>query len=166
MRLGCSYSIMTEDELDKVLSIEKSVFRHPWSRNFFKHILSDINNYLITLRQDKILIGYGGYHLLKDKKNFLATKKPYSRFIHLINLAIHPSFQNRGYGTFLMNTLMNNARTEGVEYCYLEVRPSNTKAVGFYKKFGFSIIGLIENYYYNDREDALVMGSELKQALT
>ena len=34
------------NDIDGVLSIEQRVFRHPWSRDFFRLILSDMNNYL------------------------------------------------------------------------------------------------------------------------
>lgn len=153
---------MVEIDLDEVISIEREAFRHPWTKDYFRLILSDINNYVITLKQGKTIIGYGGYHLLKNKSNFLFTKKTYTRLIHLINIAISPPFQNRGFGTFLLNTLINNARTRRTEYCYLEVRPSNTKAFLFYKKFGFSVIGIIENYYPQESENAIVMGKVLK----
>ena len=152
---------MTENDIDAVLSIEKAVFKHPWSREFFHLIVSDMHNYMLTLKTGTDIIGYGGYHLLRSKKSFLSTRHSYNSMIHLINIAITPHMQHSGFGTFLMNTLFNKARTKHAEYCYLEVRPSNTGAFSFYRKRGFSIIGVIENYYPQEGENALVMGMEI-----
>jgi ribosomal-protein-alanine N-acetyltransferase len=152
---------MIEKDLDKVIEIEKNVFRRPWTKNFFRLIISDINNYVLTLKKGNVLIGYGGYHSLNSEANFLFRNNEYTKVIHLINIAIGPCFQHKGYGTFLMNRLLNSARARDRDYCYLEARGSNLKALSFYKKFGFSIIGIIENYYPQDREDALVLGKNL-----
>ena len=161
MTSQCYCTLMTEKDIDPVLAIEKMVFPHPWSREFFRLIVADINNYMLTLRNDNAIIGYGGYHLLKHRINFLSTRNKYARIVHLINTAITPSEQRRGFGTFLMNTLMGKARLNEAEYCYLEVRPNNEKAFSFYRKWGFSVIGIIENYYPIEGENALVMGTEL-----
>jgi ribosomal-protein-alanine N-acetyltransferase len=154
---------MTHRDIDGVLSIEQTVFRHPWSRDFFQLILSDMNNYLVTLKNESGIIGYGGYHLLRRGANFLAAEIDYRRVIHLINIAIVPPMQRMGLGTYLLNTLMSNARGDTAEYCYLEVRPSNERAYGFYLKRGFRMIGIIENYYPQESENALVMGRKLKE---
>ena len=157
---------MTEKDIDSILVIERCLFAHPWSRDFFRLILSDFNNYMITLKRGETLIGYGGYHLLKGRTDFLPVEKQYRRIIHLINLAVQPGSQGRGFGTCILNNLFNNARSRGAEYCYLEVRPSNQCAFSFYCKIGYSIIGMIENYYPQEKEDAFVMGKDIMQIKT
>jgi len=153
---------MTEKDIDSVMAIERAVFRHPWTRDFFRLIISDKKNYIVTLRYGNKIIGYGSYHQIKERVNFLNTKKDYRGIVHLINIAIHPDYQHQGFGTILLKILLKNAISQNAEYCYLEVRPSNTKAIAFYKKFGFSVIGIIENYYPQENENALVMGLELQ----
>jgi ribosomal-protein-alanine N-acetyltransferase len=161
MAIACIYNHMLEKDLDQVLAIERAVFRHPWSKDFFRLLIADMNNYMITLKLGKSVIGYGGYHLLKSKKSFLFPGREYEKLVHLINIAIAPNEQDQGYGTFLLNTLMGHARSGMGEYCYLEVRPSNERALHFYRKSGFAIIGIIENYYPQERENAFVMGKKL-----
>ncbi|MFW6138309.1 MAG: GNAT family N-acetyltransferase, partial [Spirochaetota bacterium] len=119
-------------------------------------------NYAVKLEYDNKIIGYAGYHLLRKKPAFLRLAGNYTTIIHLISIAVSPSYQNSGFGSFLLNSILHHAIATGARYCYLEVRPSNHKAIIFYEKFGFSIIGVIENYYPEDNEDALVMGKELK----
>jgi len=162
MQANLTCSIIQEQDLNQVMSIEKRVFKHPWSYNFFRLIISDKNNFVVTLKQNQKIIGYGGYHFLKTNRNFLHTPKKYRNLAHLINIAITPEYQRRGFGRFLLETLLKSAIKKGAEYCYLEVRPSNTGAIKFYRKVGFSITGIIENYYPWDMENALVMGKELK----
>lgn len=161
MTSQCYCTIMTEKDIDTVLSIEERVFKHPWSREFFHLIASDMNNCMLTLKTDAGIIGYGGYHLLKNRTSFLSTRHQYDCMIHLINIAIAPQKQHCGFGTFLMNTLIRKSLASKAEYCYLEVRPTNENAFSFYRKWGFSIIGIIENYYPQECENALVMGMEL-----
>jgi len=157
----CSYTQMTEKDLDEIENIERSVFLHPWTKDFFRLIISDFNNCVLTLRREGLIIGYGGYHLLKKDSSFLFRDRRHKKIIHLINIAIKPQEQNHGYGTFLMNTLLSKARAQNREYCYLEVRPSNEKALIFYNRCGFSIIGIIDNYYFREKEDAIVLGKQL-----
>jgi ribosomal-protein-alanine N-acetyltransferase len=150
--------MMKKRDIEPVLTIEKSVFPHPWSRHFFELILSDLNNHVVILRSGRDIIGYGGYHLLRNRTQFLSTNQGRRQTIHLINIAVAPQVQSRGFGTFLLKSLLADARLKDAEYCYLEVRPSNEKAYSFYRKNCFTVIGIIENYYPQEQEDALVMG--------
>ena len=151
MQTGYSYTKMEEKDLEEVVSIEQGVFRHPWSEEFFR----------LILRRETTLLGYGGYHLLEKQPSFLPVAVSPCGIIHLINIAINPSFQHQGFGTHLIDLLFSNAKRRNAGYCYLEVRPSNSRAFRFYQHSGFSVIGLIEHYYAQDKEDAIVMGKTL-----
>jgi len=163
MTTECYYSAMRESDLSEVLDIEREVFAHPWTRDYFRLVMADRNNYFIILKKESLTIGYGGCHFLKKQSDFLASVRKNASFVHLINIAIKPEFQKQGYGTFLLNTILNHARARNSSYCYLEVRPSNSAALSFYQKMGFSIVGVVENYYPQEFEDALVMGKELQR---
>ncbi len=148
-------------DLNEVMKIEREVFLHPWTRRFFELIILDKNNYVITVKVDGRVIGYGGYHVLNREMNFFLDAKKYRKVIHIINVAVKREFQHKGFGTVILNNLLEEAVKENAEYAYLEVRPSNSRAIKLYRKFGFMIIGIIENYYPQERENALVMGLEL-----
>jgi len=49
------------------------------------------------------------------------------------------------------------ARAKGANRLLLEVRPSNTAALALYKHLGFIPISVRNEYYADNREDALVM---------
>ncbi|RME02114.1 MAG: ribosomal-protein-alanine N-acetyltransferase [Calditrichaeota bacterium] len=77
--------------------------------------------------------------------------------VHIINLAVHPAFQRRGLATRLMMEVMSTARKRKAGRVFLEVRRSNDKAIGLYKKLGFRITGYRPNYYQDSNEDAILM---------
>jgi ribosomal-protein-alanine N-acetyltransferase len=71
--------------------------------------------------------------------------------------------QGCGHGKRLMQRLIDLARWHRAERIFLEVRPSNERAIKLYDQLGFNEIGKRPNYYpaKRGREDAIVMALEL-----
>jgi len=82
---------------------------------------------------------------------------------HLLNVGVCQRYQGQGYGARLLRHAMENARLNHASKLFLEVRPSNERAVELYRHFGFNQIGLRRGYYPAaiGREDALVFDKEL-----
>lgn len=61
----------------------------------------------------------------------------------LVNILIHPSFMNKGYGTILMNQLIENATKRCINYIEGHLRNTDgnddPKLQHFYAKHGFDI---------------------------
>ncbi len=76
--------------------------------------------------------------------------------MHLLNLAVHPVHRRRGISRVLLTTALDQARSQGVEVVWLEVRPSNRAALALYQSFGFNEVGLRSGYYSDNGEDALI----------
>jgi [ribosomal protein S18]-alanine N-acetyltransferase len=76
---------------------------------------------------------------------------------HIILMAVHPRYQNQGFGTGLLLALLKTARSRGMKYATLEVRASNAAAIALYTKLGFTSAGKRPNYYTDNGEDALVL---------
>lgn len=74
----------------------------------------------------------------------------------IFSLAVHPDYQNRRIGSFLLKELINVFKTAGAVEIILEVRVSNIRAKKFYERHGFIQAGIIEKYY-NDGENAYLM---------
>ena len=36
MRGACTFAPMIEEDLDEIISIERNIFIHPWSKDFFR----------------------------------------------------------------------------------------------------------------------------------
>ncbi len=82
---------------------------------------------------------------------------------HLLNIGICKHYQGQGLGARLLRHAMSCAQLGGASRMFLEVRPSNERAVELYHHFGFRQIGLRKGYYpaTTGREDGLVFDREL-----
>lgn len=140
---------MNEGDLDSVAALEASLHAHPWSRGNFADSLTA--GYAVWVcRLGGELIGFSIVMSVIDEA-------------HLLNIGVSQHFQGQGYGARLLRNAMESARLGGACKLFLEVRPSNARAVELYRHFGFRQIGLRKDYYPATvgREDALVFDKEL-----
>ena len=76
--------------------------------------------------------------------------------------------RRRGIGTALMDTITKAAAASGARMLVLETQSCNERAIAFYRKNGFSVIGF-DLYAYSNRdperhEVRVEMGKRLDQA--
>jgi ribosomal-protein-alanine N-acetyltransferase len=142
------------DDLNGVLNIERQCFSHPWLPNMFE-ALYQINpdGFYVALLDEKI-VGYG--ILLIEQSSIFRPRK---RTAHLMNLAVHPHFRNRGIGKGLIHQIMSAIKASDIEEVYLEVRTSNKDAIAFYEKLGFNKNGFLREFYGD--ENAVVMSKSI-----
>ena len=140
---------MTEDDLDRVMELEKAIFSMPWRRSFF---ISDINRpagLCAVAESDANIVGYavawGGEE------------------VHLANFAVVPEARRQGIGNRLINEVFDYARRRNAQSVYLEVRVTNAAARKFYADHGFVPTYLRKGYYENG-EDAIIMEREVEPA--
>jgi ribosomal-protein-alanine acetyltransferase len=79
----------------------------------------------------------------------------------LLNLAVIPAQRRKGAGTALLAKALEEWISRGAKTLYLEVRESNTGAMAFYEKHGFTAVGLRKGYYREPDEPALTMARKL-----
>lgn len=147
--LSAEFFPMNERDLDSVAALEASLQPFPWSRGNFADSLTAGHSVWVC-RQGGELIGFSVLMSVVDEA-------------HLLNIGVAERFQGRGYGARLLRNAMTSARHAGAAKLFLEVRPSNERAVELYRHFGFRQIGLRKAYYpaVIGREDALVFDKEL-----
>lgn len=136
---------MTAADLPLVLAIEARGHAFPWTEGNFRDGLES-GYYMVVMEQQGMLIGYGVVQIILDEG-------------HLLNITIDPKLNGRGLGRELLLHLLDHARTH-TDTLFLEVRPSNSRAIALYQTSGFNEIGLRRNYYPakdGGREDALLM---------
>ncbi len=140
---------MVETDLDHVLEIERHAYVFPWSYKIFQDCLS-VGYCSWILEYERDIIAYGVMSIIVDE-------------CHILNLCVSPEVQNNGIGQMLLNNLLNVARSHGAEIVFLEVRPSNTKALSLYCNAGFNEVGIRKDYYpaESGREDALILARSL-----
>lgn len=138
-------------DINGVLGIERESFTDPWSPNMFE-ALYQINPdgfYVAEIKGD--IVGYAIVLMGKNSKRLPKKRK----IAHMMNLAVHPRYRNRGIGGRLVDSILIDIKRAGTKEIYLEVRASNTDAIAFYSKLGFKKEGYIKRFYGD--EDALMM---------
>ena len=134
--------IATSNDLVDILSIEKKVFKHPWSKEQLSWELNSqpaAENYVMIASVN--MIGYLFSHIVDDD-------------VQILNIAIDIPFQHKGYGEQLLSYFLDQFNTDSS--IHLEVRKSNFPAINLYLKFGFHETGTRKGYYA-DGEDAIIM---------
>ena len=134
--------IATSNDLADILSIEKKVFKHPWSKEQLSWELNSqpvAENYVMIARGN--MVGYLFSHVVDDD-------------VQILNIAINIPFQHKGYGEQLLSYFLDQFNTDSS--IHLEVRKSNFPAINLYLKFGFHETGTRKGYYA-DGEDAIIM---------
>jgi ribosomal-protein-alanine N-acetyltransferase len=84
--------------------------------------------------------------------------------VELTNIGLKQHIRRQGLGSLLLKSFLNGCMTAGASYVILEVRVSNSSAIGFYEKFGFIQTGRRRGFYSNPLEDALTMRLKLQEA--
>jgi len=138
------------EDLDDVMEIEDCSFTAPWSRKSYEELWAQESIDFWVARQDEELVGY-----------YLVQTSGLEQELH--TFAVKPELRGRGIGRAMMEHMLGRASERGVEYVYLQVRPSNREAKELYKSLGFVGIGIRKNYYRDNFEDAIVMGLKLKR---
>ena len=147
--LAAEFLPMNARDLDAVAALEASLQGFPWSRgNFGDSLAAGHSVWVLRLGGD--LIGFSVVMSVIDEA-------------HLLNIGVCKRHQGQGYGARLLRHAMECARLGGASRMFLEVRPSNARAVELYRHFGFRQIGLRKGYYpaLDGREDGLVFDREL-----
>lgn len=78
----------------------------------------------------------------------------------LLTIAVHDSCQAQGLGQQLLNHCLHRVKAAGAQKCFLEVRPSNARALKLYQKNNFEQVAQRPSYY-PDGEKALVLAKDL-----
>ncbi|WP_428828085.1 ribosomal protein S18-alanine N-acetyltransferase [Azonexus sp. IMCC34842] len=147
--IAAEFFPMNERDLDTVAALEATLQVFPWSRgNFADSLSAGYSTWVLRLGGD--LIGFSVVMAVLDEA-------------HLLNIGIAQRYQGQGYGARMLRHAMERARLHGATKLFLEVRPSNDKAVELYRHFGFRQIGLRKGYYpaVEGREDGLIFDKEL-----
>ncbi|EGO64281.1 ribosomal protein S18-alanine N-acetyltransferase [Acetonema longum] len=142
---GLIFRWMGLDDIDVIVTLEQACFSTPWSRATFEEELNynDLAHYLIAEWQGHI-VGYAGIWVVCNEA-------------HVMNVAIAPAYQGKGWGRRMMLALICRAQILGAESMTLEVRVSNQTARSLYAKMGFVEYGIRPGYYSEPKEDALLL---------
>ncbi len=145
-----SLAPMTAEHLPAVLEIERRAYPFPWTEGIFR---------------DCLKVGYSAW-VVQDVRGEILAYALMSMAVgeaHILNLCVEPAHHGQGLGRFLLDHLMQLARSANMTVLLLEVRRSNTAARRLYERAGFRTFGIRKGYYpaHEGREDALVLGVDI-----
>ena len=143
-------SVMTLAEVAAVGAMEQRNYDFPWNVRIFRDCVRSGYACLLAHQAERH-VGYAIVQMAADEA-------------HLLNLCIDRPWQHRGLARELLEWVIESVTRKQARTLYLEVRPSNPRAVRLYQRAGFNEIGTRAGYYdaVNGREDALVMALTLE----
>lgn len=150
-----SFRPATEEDLVKILEIEKKSYPLPWTEAQFKEELSKPFSHFLVLTDDETdteIAGYIVYWMLFEE-------------VHILNVTVNLEWRGLGLGQRLIRNAVSDALKKDLKRLFLEVRKSNTAAVALYQKIGF-FVDHVKKGFYADGEDAYFMVLFLQQKNT
>jgi ribosomal-protein-alanine N-acetyltransferase len=147
--LEFAFRPMSQEDLDEIVRVERAAYPYPWTLGNFRDCLDSGYSCWVAELEGQL----AGYWIM-----MMAVGEG-----HVLNCCIAPAWQGRGFGLQLVEHLIDTARAHQTEFLFLEVRPSNRRALGLYLRQGFETVGRRKGYYPADQghEDALVMRLDL-----
>lgn len=141
---------ITEHDLERLFEIEQSAHLVPWSMGILKNTQGDRYLNLKLIDQEQIVAFVICQYILDEGT--------------LLNIAVDPLFQGKGFGKQLLTQLIQQLTEKGISTLWLEVRESNIVAQTLYAQLGFNEVDRRKNYYPTpdgQRENAIVMARYL-----
>ena len=109
-------------------------------------------NYFYETFQQGLIVAEKAHKII----GFIVGVKINPNTAKILMLTVSELHRNQNIGSALLNTFLKEIIKENVNLVELEVRIDNEKAIKFYQKHGFKIIGKIKGFYQNG-EDAYTM---------
>lgn len=129
--------------ISQIAEIEKVAFSDAWSEKSLESALSEKTNIFLADISEGEVRGY-----------IIGSCDGFSGYIERI--AVSAAHRKKGIGTELLSAF-EKALPETAESISLEVRFSNSPAIGLYGSYGFERAGVRRNMYSSPKEDGIVM---------
>jgi [ribosomal protein S18]-alanine N-acetyltransferase len=179
---------MVKGDIPQMSTIDREAFPTMWPPvNFHHELTNKMAHYVVACDGQRKVINQGRPAIqLVPVRSFLGFKWPFgsktpeenkpttveyiSGFLglwvmvdeaHIINIAVRESWRGKGLGELLLISGIETAIKNKARVATLEVRNSNTLAQALYTKYGFEKVGMRKAYYTDNKEDALIMTTDI-----
>lgn len=138
---------MKIEDIEEIIKGEEKVFGHSLGYDLIYSDLA-LNPYAlyVVLEIEEKIHGYVGMWITDN--------------LEIINLYVDEEYQGMGFGSIIMEFVIDICEQSNISNLSLEVRSSNVKAINLYEKYGLKKSHIRKNYYVNENketEDAIVM---------
>jgi [ribosomal protein S18]-alanine N-acetyltransferase len=137
-------------DLSRVMEIEPASFMmvDAWSKPIFRKWYRKCTDLFIVAEISGTIVGY------------MCTSIE-QKTGEIESIAVDPAFRRQGVASALMDYTFREMHTSGITTVELQVRTTNTGAIRFWQKLGFSPSGILPNFY-DDGAEALQMKKSLR----
>ena len=146
--MNIEISSIKNEHIPYLVKIEKEAFSTPFKEKDFEEIINSGISSALVATLDGDPVGHISYTVILDE-------------CQIINVAVSSNMRGQGIGSFIMEHFIKNMKDLGVCKVFLEVRASNSCAIGLYEKMGFFSVGTSKNHFSLPTEDAILMNLEL-----
>ncbi len=143
--------LASEQDLPRIMEIERQSFTHPWNYLFLKEALKEN----LFVFEDGEILGYLASCCCTISKRGVILK-----------IAVDQKYRGRGVASQLMTAALNRFREMKLVSAELDVDIMKTKAISLYERFGFKIIRIVipEPEIDDEEEEFLMMQMKLTEA--
>jgi len=127
------------------MKLKLKVFFTPYNRNFFIDFPDTDGCFLFVAEKNDGDIG--GYIAFKINKGR----------VQVVSIAVGSNSRRMGIAQQLITTMLRMCHEMSITQAYLHVSVVNFPAQNLYKSFGFIPSKWINNYYTDEKEDAIIM---------
>jgi ribosomal-protein-alanine N-acetyltransferase len=140
---------MEREDVAEIGAIENEAYAFPWSKGIFNDCLR-AGHTAWVVEEGGVINAYSIMVVAAGEA-------------HLLNLCVRPRCHGRGFGRVLLAQMIDLARAREAGVMFLEVRPSNARALALYHRAGFAEVGTRPGYYpaHDGKEDALILAMDL-----
>jgi ribosomal-protein-alanine N-acetyltransferase len=146
------FESLNRDYCDDAYDLHRQSHSNPWSKTAFIDCLHKPYFGFQMKVGDRAVAYYIGLNVVGE--------------VTLMDIGVDKAYQGQGYGKAMLNQFLAQSLSIEGEEVWLEVRQSNTRAIGLYELFGFELIETRKSYYTlsstsddktDVKEDALIM---------
>jgi len=139
------------DDFETLLEIDEASFPGgiAYDANELAYFMNRAGAETIVIEEDGAIIAFLIMEVHRNRRT--AT---------IVTVDVRKDSRRKGYGTQLLMRAEEILGDYGIEMYDLQVDVSNSKAIRFYKKHGFTLVRTLTNYYANGH-DAYLMVKEL-----
>jgi ribosomal-protein-alanine N-acetyltransferase len=135
-------SSLETGDLAAITALESQSFSNPWTPAALAEMLrSDVTRLYVARAQARQVIAFCACWVIGEE-------------LHVNTLAVAAPYRRQGVATRLLRFVLAST---GAQRATLEVRRSNTAALGLYAGLGFQTVAIREGYYSNPDEDGLIL---------
>ncbi len=147
-------------DIKDVIRIAEECGLSPWSPNDYALETRRNDSTLLRLEDEKQeTVGF----LVGRRVPSASSETLYDAEIY--NIGVSKRFQRSGCGSLLLKEFLKRCSFEIVQTVWLDVRTSNSGAISFYTRFGFSEHTVRSRFYGDPVEDGMVMKLTLSERI-